>query len=101
MPVRILPETESLLQRYNRGERARHDPHGRSKLAVLGVRTIRSSSPDAERYSPTAASARIGAGSGNQTARRFKDALVRLDDDAPEAVYVCVLLPPTCSFVTE
>ena len=92
-PVRILPETEALLQRYIRGERARSDPQGRSRLEELAD------------HDPIFLSRRgtVLTDSGfrahwrrlrQQTARRFRDALVRLDDGtAPEAVYVRVVLP--------
>jgi integrase len=91
-PVRILPETEALLQRYIRGERAHDDPHGRSKLEELA--------DDAPIFLSRRGTVLTDSGFRaqwrrlrQQTARRLKDALVRLDDDAPEAVYVRVLLP--------
>ena len=68
-PVRILPETEALLQRYIRGERARHDPHSRSKLEELADNDPILLSR-VGRCSPTAASGHTGGGSGS----RLRDA---------------------------
>jgi integrase len=91
-PVRILPETEALLQRYIRGERGRLDPCGRSKLEELADNDPIFLSRRGTVLTDSGFRARWR-GLREQTARRFKEALVRLDDGAPEAVYVRVLLP--------
>jgi integrase len=92
-PVRILPETEALLQRYIRGERARHDTHDRSKLEDLADNDAIFISRRGTVLTDSGFRAhwrRLR----QQTARRFKNALVRVDQaNAPEAVYVRVLLP--------